>query len=89
MLGQAMDCSGTHTKRLLSVIRHMAEDIIRHESPDSGCPAHGQTAMRRGDNGVRYCCFPGCGYEVEPGGEPTISDVVARYLEKVDAGQRC
>jgi ribosomal protein L37AE/L43A len=74
---------------LLSVIRHMAEDMIRIQHPDRGCPAHGQGTMRRADNGIRYCIVAGCGYEATPGTEPTVSTIVDRYLEKVNAGQRC
>lgn len=83
MLGYNMD--KLEQKRLLSVIRLMAEDIIRCRHPHAGCPVHGQSLMRRIDNGLRYCGAAGCHYESAPGNDITVSTVVNQYLEKADA----
>lgn len=71
-------------EKLLSVIRAMAEDLVKCQHPSGGCPTHGQSAMRRDKNGIKYCCAAGCGYESSPGSEPSMSAIVNRYLERVD-----
>lgn len=72
-------------ENLLSIIRAMAEDLLELNYPQNQCPTHGNDMLNRDKNGIKYCRAAGCGFEVAAGSEPTMSTIITKYLERVDA----
>lgn len=71
--------------QLLSVIRAMAEDLLRLAYPQNKCPTHGVIFLIRDKNGKKRCTALGCSYEVPLDAEPTISALMERYINQTNA----